>query len=77
VDPRDVLNSIHDFLTLVNRPPLESVHDLAQLVVFKCLESFCKKRTPYGMMQILDVYESAIASVVGQALPFASIRAKA
>jgi hypothetical protein len=29
------------------------------------------------MMQILDVYESAIASVVGQALPFALIRAKA
>jgi len=29
------------------------------------------------MMQILDVYESAIASVVGQALTFALTRAKA
>lgn len=63
-DPQDVLKSIHKYLTLVNRPPLESVYDLAQLIVYKCLATFCNKPTPYGPMQILDVYESAIASVV-------------
>ena len=61
----DVLKSIHKYLALVNRPPLESVYDLAQLIVYKCLATFCRKSTPYGPMQILDVYESAIASVVG------------
>jgi len=63
-DPKDVLKSIQKYLTLVNRPPLESVYDLAQLIVYKCLATFCNKPTPYGPMQILDVYESAIASVV-------------
>lgn len=63
-DPLDVLKSIHKYLTLVNRPQLESVYDLAQLIVYKSLATFCKKSTPYGAMQILDVYESAIASVV-------------
>ncbi|KAH7354813.1 hypothetical protein BKA65DRAFT_229070 [Rhexocercosporidium sp. MPI-PUGE-AT-0058] len=65
-DPQDVLKSIHKYLTLVNRPPLESVYDLAQLIVYKCLATFCNKPTPYGPMQILDVYESAIASVTDE-----------
>ena len=68
-DPMDVLKSIHRYLTLVNRPPLESVHDLAQLIVYKSLATFCRKSTPYGPMQILDVYESAIASVVFYRFP--------
>lgn len=65
-DPMDVLKSIQRYLTLVNRPPLESIYDLAQLVVYKCLATFCRKSTPYGAMQILDVYESAIAAVVSR-----------
>ncbi|KAH6723387.1 hypothetical protein BKA61DRAFT_10492 [Leptodontidium sp. MPI-SDFR-AT-0119] len=65
-DPQDVLQSIHKYLTLVNRPPLESVYDLAQLIVYKSLATFCNKPTPYGPMQILDVYESAIASVTDE-----------
>lgn len=65
-DPMDVLKSIHRYLTLVNRRPLESVHDLAQLIVYKCLATFCQKSTPYGPMRILDVYESAIASVTDE-----------
>lgn len=65
-DPKDVLKSIQKYLTLVNRPPLESVYDLAQLIVYKCLATFCNKPTPYGPMQILDVYESAIASVTDE-----------
>ena len=63
-DDMDVLQSIYRYLTLVNRPPLESVRDLARLIVYKCLATFCRMSTPYGQMQILDVYESAIASVV-------------
>jgi len=63
-DSMDVLKNIHRYLSLVTRPPLESVHDLAQLIVYNCLAPFCRKSTPYGPMQILDVYESAIASVV-------------
>ncbi|PVH87563.1 hypothetical protein DL98DRAFT_649198 [Cadophora sp. DSE1049] len=65
-DPKDVLKSIQKYLTLVNRPPLESIYDLAQLIVYKCLATFCNKPTPYGPMQILDVYESAIASVTDE-----------
>ncbi|KAK0120981.1 hypothetical protein ONS96_011173 [Cadophora gregata f. sp. sojae] len=65
-DPQDVLKSIQKYLTLVNRPPLESVYDLAQLIVYKCLATFCNKPTPYRQMQILDVYESAIASVTDE-----------
>ena len=64
----DVLKSIHKYLSLVNRPPLESVYDLAQLIVYKCLATFCNKSTPYAAMQILDVYECAIASVVSASL---------
>ncbi len=63
-DSMDVFASIRKYLTLVNRPPLESVYDLAQLIVYKCLATFCKKSTPYGSIANLDVYESAIASVV-------------
>jgi len=63
-DPLDVLGSIHNYLTLVNRPPLESIHDLAHLIVYNCLATFSMKSTPYGLMKILDVYESAITSVV-------------
>lgn len=63
-DSFDVLKNIHKYLALVNRPPLESVHDLAQLIVYNCLAPFCKKSMPYGPMQILDVYDSAIALVV-------------
>jgi hypothetical protein len=71
-DSMDVLKSIHRYLTLVNRPPLESVHDLAQLIVYKCLAPFCQKSTPYETMRILDVYESAIASVVLYGFPMSS-----
>jgi hypothetical protein len=71
-DPMDVLKSIHRYLTLVNRRPLESVHGLAQLIVYKCLATFCQKSTPYGPMRILDVYESAIASVVFYTFPISS-----
>lgn len=60
----DIMKSIHRYLALVNRSPLETIQDLAQLIVYNCLAPFCAKSTPYGPMQILDVYESAIAAVV-------------
>jgi hypothetical protein len=62
-----VLKNIHNFLSIVNRPPLQSVYDLANIIVDKCLETFCRRSTPYGIIQILDVYEVLIASVVGPA----------
>lgn len=61
-----MVNSILKFLPLVNRAPFESVYDLANLIVNKCLETYYKRSTPYGPMQILDVYEVLVAQVVCQ-----------
>jgi hypothetical protein len=65
-DDTDVLKSIHKFLCLIHRLPLESVFDLAQLIVYKCLETFTARPIPYGNPQILGVYQNAIAAVVRQ-----------
>ncbi|KAH7364679.1 hypothetical protein BKA65DRAFT_533237 [Rhexocercosporidium sp. MPI-PUGE-AT-0058] len=62
-DSWDVLGSIHKYLTLVDRAPIHSIHDLADLIVYKCLATFTRGSTPYGPMKVLDVYESAIAAV--------------
>ncbi|KAL3426968.1 hypothetical protein PVAG01_00477 [Phlyctema vagabunda] len=64
-DKMDVLQNIYSHLSLQSRMPLESVYDLAHLIVAKCLATFCTQSTPYNKhpKRILDVYESAVAAV--------------
>jgi hypothetical protein len=63
-DLMSFLNSIYKSLSPVERPQIESVYDLAYLIVLMRLATFGREKTSYDPAEIMDMYERTMVYVV-------------